>query len=339
MLAKFSQTSGQSWSNAEFTRETNSIERLAKDKNILFLTPSHQLPKGLKNSAPKTLKLALSGRSSQGANLLDKGIQQYASNNILDRLEDTSSSFSSTGRITQGGIAALYESPFRIKASALDYTYFEWPIFDIPSPELLKFEWPQLELPKFKWPEFDSSRVKLPQFNFESFREKFTQNDKPSELELRRIELGDVLDTYSVRTAPQAERLPFKTTRDIENAPNTVQQTQSFRGPSFLDQALVKTDQKKTVDMALKGSSPVTDENLIAKPHSNTFKTSFETRVNSLKEKWGSWYRDLPLFTDNSSAQSEYKGTDQTFSLLMLLMVLSLGGLLISLGFAGKKQK
>jgi len=142
-----------------------------------------------------------------------------------------------------------------IKASALDYTYFEWPIFDVPKPELPKFEWPQLELPKFKWPEFDSTRVKLPQFNFESFREKFAQNDKPSELELRRIELDDMLDTSSVGTAPQAERIPFKTTTDIENAPNTVQQTQPFRGPSFLDQALVKTDQKKTVDMALKSSS------------------------------------------------------------------------------------
>jgi len=398
MLAKFAQSSGKSWAYANITRDERSISQLGKNKNILFITPSYQLPSTLKSTAPKTLKLALNGLSTQGARLLNNSIQKYASNDIVNRLEDTSPSPSSTRRINQGGVAALYESPFdknkivgiitntpqhpferamrnlkqsdhwnaiegsvarwdkntvlmtglpldlpnfipstpdlkfadtvkhkfnEMKASAREYTYFEWPEFDIPD----------IELPKFSWPEFATPGFKLPPLNFGSFGEEIKADDSFEKLTLREIENGAILSKPS-----QSARIPLDSGSRPKALSNDIPQIRKMSGLSFLDKALAKTRQDEPSKLQLKGLSRVTDNGVMIDRHSSKVKTVIDIRLESIKTRWTNYYRSLPLFTDNTPGQYEYRGTDQTLNLLILLTVLSLGGLLISLGFSGRKR-
>ena len=113
MLAKFAKTSGSSWSGAVFSRESENIETLAKDRNIFFILPSQELPQKVKSNAPKSLQSALRGKAEDGENLLTASAERYASNQARSLTQNFAAKTIQRNRVTNGGVAALYASPYQ----------------------------------------------------------------------------------------------------------------------------------------------------------------------------------------------------------------------------------
>ena len=109
VLAKLAKTSGGSWTEANYMRSTN-YASMPPEKNILFIGPSSSFKGALRKNAPKGLSSALKGQAITGIGRV-ASIDKFASNNEFDAIRLTAARQAKTGRIRQGGVAALYASP------------------------------------------------------------------------------------------------------------------------------------------------------------------------------------------------------------------------------------
>jgi hypothetical protein len=111
LLAKLAAKQGAGWSEAEFTRDHTQVETLALQRNVLFILPAEDIPQKAKSAAPKSFLSALTGKSQDGENLLTTEAERYASVASLGG----SFAFKNAqhNRIANGGVAALYASPYQ----------------------------------------------------------------------------------------------------------------------------------------------------------------------------------------------------------------------------------
>lgn len=112
LLAALAKASGQSWTDASFTRDAEAIDTLADNRNILFLLPSMELPSAVKTTAPRTFQSALRGQTFEGDNLLNAEIDRYASADEMDAYRSLAAKTASRNRVNRGGAAAIYRSPY-----------------------------------------------------------------------------------------------------------------------------------------------------------------------------------------------------------------------------------
>lgn len=411
MLARLAQTSGKSWANAVIIRDVDSVSAKAQNKNLLFIMPSNELPPRLKNSAPKTLKLALNGRASQGVNLTAKEIQQYASNELIESIRDTPRASSNNQSVNSGGVAALYESPFdkdkvvavitntpkqsfkstmaflkkqdhwnaiegsvarwnknsvlmtelssdlpnfvrstpdlsfsdtvkyrfdKLKTVTSDFLEFNSPEIDFP-----KINMPDLNLPEINWPRFNFKNLAMPDINFDFIKEKIGQyeiNNEPQSYGTNREEL--------ISTPNEEKKLVLRRS-DLSAVKSNTDSSEKFASSSFLDNALTQNTKRKATSLDLKGLSRVTDKGVIIESSTSRVPNKMGTTLseivkanwNSLKLSLTNWSNSLLAKSKNETIHEKYKGKDQTFSLLTLLVVLSLGGILIAIGFSAKQPK
>ena len=110
VLAKLAKTSGGGLTEANYMRSTN-YAAITPKKNILFIGPSSSLKGSLRKNAPKGLTSALKGKVITGTGQFVASDDRFASNNELDTLRLYAARQAKTGRIGQGGVAALYPSP------------------------------------------------------------------------------------------------------------------------------------------------------------------------------------------------------------------------------------
>ena len=152
LLAKLAAKQGAGWSEAEFTRDHTKIEDLALQRNVLFILPSQDIPETIKLAAPKSFQSALAGKSQKGDNLLTVEAERYASAQSLDG--GFAANASRRNQITQGGVAALYASPYQsdkivgVITSAAGYS-FETALETLSEPS----HWNRLEGSVARWNE------------------------------------------------------------------------------------------------------------------------------------------------------------------------------------------
>jgi hypothetical protein len=111
LLAKLAAKQGAGWTEAEVTRDYTQVETLARQRNVLFILPAEDIPQKAKSAAPKSFLSALTGKSQDGENLLTAEAERYASAASLGG----SFAFKNAqrNRIANGGVAALYASPYQ----------------------------------------------------------------------------------------------------------------------------------------------------------------------------------------------------------------------------------
>ncbi len=111
LLAKLAAKQGTGWTEAEVTRDYTKVEALARQRNVLFILPAEDIPQKAKSAAPKSFLSALTGKSQDGENLLTAEAERYASAASLGG----GFAFKSAqrNRIANGGVAALYASPYQ----------------------------------------------------------------------------------------------------------------------------------------------------------------------------------------------------------------------------------
>lgn len=111
LLSKLAAKQGTSWTEAEVTRDYTRIETLARLRNVLFILPAEDIPQKAKSAAPKSFLSALTGKSQDGENLLTAEAERYASAASLGR--GFAFKTGQRNRIANGGVAALYVSPYQ----------------------------------------------------------------------------------------------------------------------------------------------------------------------------------------------------------------------------------
>lgn len=111
LLAKLAAKQGIGWSEAEVTRDYARVEALARQRNVLFILPAEEIPQKAKSSAPKSFLSALTGKSQDGENLLTAEAERYASAASLGGGFVFKTAL--RNRIENGGVAALYASPYQ----------------------------------------------------------------------------------------------------------------------------------------------------------------------------------------------------------------------------------
>lgn len=109
ILAKLAKSSGQGWTQANYVRSTN-MAAIGADKNVLVIGPSTNFDRAIMDGAPKGLSSALKGQSFNGANRI-ASIDRFASNDEGTILRQYAERQAQAGRISSGGVAALYPSP------------------------------------------------------------------------------------------------------------------------------------------------------------------------------------------------------------------------------------
>ncbi len=112
LLSQMAETHANGWVNANFVRGAAALTPKDKSKNILFLTPSNELPAIAKRAAPKTARTALKGNGFTGVNLLENTPERYASLNAQAAYQDASRKAARNNSIRRGGLASLYASPY-----------------------------------------------------------------------------------------------------------------------------------------------------------------------------------------------------------------------------------
>jgi len=110
ILAKLAKSSGGGWTDANYLRSTN-YAALSPEKNILFIGPSRSFKGSLRNSAPKGLTSALKGKTLTGTGRFIAEAERFAANDEDLTLRLYAARKAKTGRIGQGGVAAIYPSP------------------------------------------------------------------------------------------------------------------------------------------------------------------------------------------------------------------------------------
>jgi len=110
VLAKLAKSSGGGWTEADFIRSTN-YASMSPKKNILFVGPSSALKGSLRSSAPKGLSSALRGKTLSGTGRFIAQNDRFASSDSLATMRLFAARQAKSGRIGQGGVAALYPSP------------------------------------------------------------------------------------------------------------------------------------------------------------------------------------------------------------------------------------
>lgn len=113
LLAQMAETHANGWLHASFVRGAQNLNETHKSKNILFVTPSNELPSLAKAAAPLTARTALKGQTSSGENLLPSQAQQYASLNARDAYRQSAQKVMNNKSIHRGGLATLYGSPYQ----------------------------------------------------------------------------------------------------------------------------------------------------------------------------------------------------------------------------------
>ena len=109
LLAKLAQSSGHGWTEANYMRSTN-LNVTGDDKNVLVIGPSNRLGVVAKNGAPKSLTSALKGKSLSGTNRI-ASIDRFASSDEGATLKLYAQRQAQAGRISRGGVAALFPAP------------------------------------------------------------------------------------------------------------------------------------------------------------------------------------------------------------------------------------
>jgi len=110
VMAKLAKSSGHGWTNANYMRSSN-YAAISPDKNILFIGPSSALNARLRKTAPQGLVSALKGKTLNGTGRVVASNDRFASNDVNATLRLYAARQAKTGRIRQGGVAALYSSP------------------------------------------------------------------------------------------------------------------------------------------------------------------------------------------------------------------------------------
>ncbi|MEP1230948.1 MAG: cellulose biosynthesis cyclic di-GMP-binding regulatory protein BcsB [Litorimonas sp.] len=108
VLSRLAKTSGEGLIAANYSRNIDLAQ--TENKHVLWLGPSNQLPATLLQNAPRGLTDALRGRGFEGDNLFSANIEQFASLDADASFKLAAQSLSTSRRIRQGGIAALYPS-------------------------------------------------------------------------------------------------------------------------------------------------------------------------------------------------------------------------------------
>lgn len=109
VLAKLAKSSGYGWTEANYLRSAN-FQAIRSDKNVLIIGPNSALNRTLQDGAPKGLKSALKGQSLNGINNI-ASIDRFAANNEAATLQLYAKRQAASGRIRNGGVAAIYPSP------------------------------------------------------------------------------------------------------------------------------------------------------------------------------------------------------------------------------------
>lgn len=113
-LAHAAQKFGPQFANAEYLNVLPTEDDRAR--NILIVGPNAISDEKLLAAAPKALRLALRGKPTTGPNTLRiASIERYASNNDALAVQRLSQRVAKETRITTGGIAALFASPYSNK--------------------------------------------------------------------------------------------------------------------------------------------------------------------------------------------------------------------------------
>lgn len=109
IMAKLAKASGHGWTEANYLRSVN-LDAVGSDKNVLIIGPSSSLNSSIRNAAPKGLKSALKGQSLNGISRI-ASIDRIAASDEQAAMRLYAERQASTGRIRNGGVAALFPSP------------------------------------------------------------------------------------------------------------------------------------------------------------------------------------------------------------------------------------
>lgn len=110
LLSDLALKQGGGWSEANVIQGPEQIETLAGNRNILLILPVADIPAEVKSAAPKSFQSALTGKPQEGDNLLTAQAERYASTLSLD--QDFAMKTALSNRINNGGVAALFASPY-----------------------------------------------------------------------------------------------------------------------------------------------------------------------------------------------------------------------------------
>jgi len=109
VLAKLAKSSGHGWTNANYMRSTN-LGVVGADKNVLVIGPSASFDRAIRDGAPKGLSSALKGQTLNGNNRV-ASIDRFAASDETTTIRQYAQRQAQAGRISNGGVAALYPSP------------------------------------------------------------------------------------------------------------------------------------------------------------------------------------------------------------------------------------
>jgi len=109
LMAKLAKASGYGWTEANYLRSVN-LNAVGENKNVLIIGPSSSLGSTIRNAAPKGLKSALKGQSLNSTGRI-ASIDRIAASDEQTALRLYAERQASTGRISRGGVAAIFPSP------------------------------------------------------------------------------------------------------------------------------------------------------------------------------------------------------------------------------------
>ncbi len=106
ILGRLAKSAGQGLTEADYTRGSD----VGQDRHILVIGSARTQTRvlGDMTTAPKALKQALQGQSISGENLLQSGIERFASAGLDDFAVQYAAAKSGSRKVSKGGVAALY---------------------------------------------------------------------------------------------------------------------------------------------------------------------------------------------------------------------------------------
>lgn len=318
VLAKLAKTSGGGWAEANYMRSTN-YAALPADKNILFIGSSASFKGALRKSAPKALDSALKGQALTGTGRL-ASIDKFASNNEVDTIRLYAARQAESGRIRQGGVAALYASPLAGDKVLGIITNAPGGSFAKAANQMLQpTHWNSLEGSVSRWNKSNvlmaqtaisipgfvtgaksnalsrfSSGISWPEFEIPSFDMSFfSMEDFDTELAKSRLEdfrvqaltlLGGKKSGEAIPTVPRTQKRPIKTT--AVSFPSYVPPQSKIVQISVPNLRRSIINNASEIKLELRGFSEVSQKSLDGKRLVGDTKSWITSKSDLIKKAW-----------------------------------------------------